>query len=225
MFSHFDCVSCGSLWARRVLMFILRVLCVCVFLSVEEKRGRQLAEIEGNDCDLRTKSRAKCFLPSLFSLFSTFCPNKPHFPFLTPSLSFLCTAQQSCEKEKKIEHQPIFFQLLSLSCGSKLPSIENSSGAYCAACGLNRLKQGTFPGVIKKSRQYRSWNISAKLCFHWKTCSSLKNYIIYPDLNLLVRATDGWMLRCPLFSFFSLLSAIISSLFNFSYLRFSLLPG
>lgn len=105
MFSHFDCVSCGSLWTRRVLMFIFcsfwGFCFVCVFLSVEEKRGRQLAEIEGNDCDLRTKSRAKCFLPSLFSLFSTFCPSKPHFPFLTPSLSFLCTAQQSCEKEKK----------------------------------------------------------------------------------------------------------------------------
>lgn len=105
MFSHFDCVSCGSLWARRVLMFIFcsfwGFCFVCVFLSVEEKRGRQLAEIEGNDCDLRTKSRAKCFLPSLFSLFSSFCPSRPHFPFLTPSLSFLCTAQQSCEKKKK----------------------------------------------------------------------------------------------------------------------------
>lgn len=227
MFSHFDCVSCGSLWARRVLMFIFCSFwgvfwCVCVFLSVEEKRGRQLAEIEGNDCDLRTKSRAKCFLPSLFSLFSTFCPSKPHFPSsLHHFLSFALHNKAARKKKKKIEHQPIFFHLLCLSCGSKLPSIENSSGAYCAACGLNRLKQGTFPGVIKKSRQYRSWNISAKLCFHWKTCSSLKNYIIYPDLNLLVRATDGWMLSCPLFSFFSLLSAIISSLFNFSYLPYA----
>lgn len=44
MFSHFDCVSCGSLWARRVLMFILRVFfCVCVCFPICWGKARQAA--------------------------------------------------------------------------------------------------------------------------------------------------------------------------------------
>lgn len=199
-------------------------VCVCSYLLRKSEAG-SWPKLKGMTVTFGQNQEQSvfclhCFHFSLLSvLASLIFPSSLHH-FLSFALH-----NKGARKKKKIEHQPIFFHLLSLSCGSKLPSIENSSGAYCAACGLNRLKQGTFPGVIKKSRQYRSWNISAKLCFHWKTCSSLKNYIIYPDLNLLVRATDGWMLSCPLFSFFSLLSAIISSLFNFSYLRFSLLPG
>lgn len=101
MFLHFDCVwlyVCS--YGRDLCVHVcLVVVCVCVFLSVEEKWGRQLAEIEGNDCDLRTKSRAKCFLSPLFSLFSTFCPGSLIFPLLLCLCLFLCTEHTQKKKQ------------------------------------------------------------------------------------------------------------------------------
>lgn len=100
-----DCVTlCVVMDKTCVLIFVLECVRVCVSEAVcssfEKKRGRQLAEIEGSDCDLRTKSRAKCFQSPLFSpLFSTFCPRS----LISPpplSLSSSSTAEQSC-KEKK----------------------------------------------------------------------------------------------------------------------------
>ena len=77
------CVAIGK---THVLLFVSAYVCVfwsILFLSAEEKRGRQLAEIEGNDCDLRTKSRAKCFLSLLFyPLLFTFCPCSCALPLL-----------------------------------------------------------------------------------------------------------------------------------------------
>ena len=110
MLLHFDCVTlCVAVGNACVLRCVCVCVCVCMcvcllrsspFLSVERKQGRQPAEIEGNDCDLRTKSRAKCFLSLLFSpLFNTFCPRSFIFPLLLHH--FLSSALQNRAAKKK----------------------------------------------------------------------------------------------------------------------------
>lgn len=130
-------------------------LCVCVyvfpsslFLSVEEKWGRQLAEIEGNDCDLRTASRAKCFLSLLFSLlFSTFGPGCIIFLLLLRLL--LSSAPQI-----RAFH---CFPASSLLCGSKPPSIGQNGATWCTL---------SVPCQRTALCESKNCKIGSTLCFH-----------------------------------------------------------
>lgn len=93
------------------MYYCLCVLWSILFHSVEEKRGRQLAEIEGNDCDLRTKSRAKCFLSLLFyPLLFTFCPCSCALPLLL----YLFLSSELHNREIKWGHGCFFSSFLSL---------------------------------------------------------------------------------------------------------------
>lgn len=118
--------------------------CVCVFwspfLSVEEKRGRQLAEIEGDDCDLRTKSRAKCFLSLLFSPLFCLSVLAASFSFSrSPLLSSLRLSSEprnrdAPEKKQRARNRFLTNFFFPLSA-SKRPSLKARHILYGAPSG------------------------------------------------------------------------------------------
>lgn len=106
--------------------------CVCVcsgaaFSSLLRQAARPLPppEIEWKGCDLRTKSRAKCFLSLLFSPLSVLAVSLSFFP--APSLSFFLLycgteVQKNTKQRQRRDLSAFYFYSFSLIALNYIPT-------------------------------------------------------------------------------------------------------